>query len=135
VKPCAQGVALEVEMRMVDLLLFIVHEERQLDALVAYLCLRTSDLSRVVGHPTFLLPGVGLAFCTAALSLIAPAAPSRLAPWISASSWAALGLLGWVALGLARRRQIRPRVGIVVSGLYLAMLPFLARVLRAYIGA
>jgi hypothetical protein len=135
VQPDEKGVAVEVELRLVDLLLFVIQEERRLVALVDYLSLRTSDLEGVIGYPAFLMPGIGLAFATASLGLVAQTAPIRLAPWISASSWAALGLLGWTALGLARRRLARPGVRFVASGLYLAFLPHLARVLRAYIGA
>ncbi|MBN2371508.1 MAG: hypothetical protein JXO72_13585 [Vicinamibacteria bacterium] len=134
-RPFDHGVAIDVELRMVDFLLCVIHEDRQLDALAAYLCLRASDLAGVIGPPGLLPPGIVLAFITTSLGLIAHTAPSRIAPWISASSWAALGLLGGAALALVRRRRSRPGARCVVSGLYLATLPHLARLLRACIGA
>jgi hypothetical protein len=128
------GVAIDVELRMVDSLFVVWREERELSALAEFLCLRTERIERVEGSSITLEAGWALALVVTLLGLLAPWSPARLMPWINASAWAALGALGLASFALLVTRAGAVKLRFAFASIYLAHLPLIARLLRQWTG-
>jgi hypothetical protein len=132
----ACGTDVSIDVRLLETVFVPRIEPARLAALAAHVCLDRDDYS-VRSVPLLLLSGVHLAVLTALLGLGVGLAPERIGTWIFVTGAGAATLIILTLPGLLYNRRERLGLGLALSALALASLPYLAAslpLLRTWLG-